>query len=186
MNIFNSLSLLGVVCLIFSECKNEKEDSPPANPILLSSEADRFFSTPSAKDHFTIQVRGPELLTSTAYLEITSPDGRKILEQQWMVSDFFSIPDNHYLDKAGKEHKIRNSITHFFDTANFNAVRSLQINSLWKSSDEPYWKDIKQDSTSVGFSYIKEDRCISYSKKYKTTITFRALKKKKYRLPAAQ
>jgi hypothetical protein len=186
MNMVNSLSLLCTVCFILSECKNEKADSSPANPILLSSEADRFFSTPSAKDHFAIQVRGNDLLTSTAYLEITSPDGQKILEQQWLVSDFFSIPDNHYLDKDEKEDKVRNTITHLFDTSNFNAVRWMQINSLWKSSDEPYWKDIKQDSTSVSFSYIKEDRCISYSKKYKTTITFRALKKKKYRLPAAQ
>jgi hypothetical protein len=186
MNRLSSLSLLFTVCFIFSECKNEKEDSSPANPILLSSEADRFFSTPSAKDHFAIQVRGVDLLTSTAYLEITSPDGQKILEQQWLVSDFFSVPDNHYLDKDEKEDKIKSTITHFFDASNFNAVRLMQINSLWKSSDEPYFRDIEQDSTSVGFSYIKEDRCISYSKKYKTTITFRALKRKKHRLPAAQ
>src|SRR5688572_22818176 len=99
MNIVSSLSLLFTVCFIFSECKNEKEESSPANSILLSSEADRFFSTPSAKDHFAIQLRGVDLLTSTAYLEITSPDGQKILEQQWLVSDFFSVPDNHYLDK---------------------------------------------------------------------------------------
>lgn len=163
----------------------------------LERETQHFFSSLHAKDHFllefvsvdTLSRKGGysyfDILSGSLRLTIKDVKGNKIYSHVWEVSDCYSMADNHYLSDDEKIAKFLSVINHFFDESNFNLIGDLKITGILKSSDAEYRNDIASDSTTIGFSFIQEDFCVMYSKKFEKAILLRALRKdllKRYNL----
>jgi hypothetical protein len=163
----------------------------------LERETHHYFSNLQSKDHFLLEFLGLDTLSKEdgySYFDILSGNlrltirdekGNKIYSHVWGVSDCYSMADNHYLSEDQKIAKFLTVVNHFFDESNFNSIADLTITGILKSSDDDYRNDIASDSTSIGFSFIQEDFCVMYSKKFQKAVLLRALKNdllKKYNL----
>lgn len=163
----------------------------------LERETHHFFSSLQSEDHFLLEFVSLDtvskkngysyfdILSGSLRLTINDAKGNKIYSHIWKVSDCYSMADNHYLSDDKKITKFLSVINHFFDENNFNSIAHLKITGILKSSDDAYRNDIASDSSSIGFSFIQEDFCVMYSKKFEKAILLRALRKdllKRYNL----
>jgi hypothetical protein len=184
------------VCCVFLLLACAESDEHLINEP-LERETYHFFSSLHAKDHFllefvsvdTLARKGGysyfDILSGNLRLTINDAKGNKIYSHVWEVSDCYSMADNHYLSDDEKIAKFLSVVSHFFDESKFNSIDNLKITGILNSSDDSYRKDITSDSTSIGFSFIQEDFCVMYSKKFEKAILLRALRKdllKRYNL----
>jgi hypothetical protein len=181
------------VCLLLCCAKNDEYFISQS----LERETHHFFSSLQSKDHFLLEFVGLDtsaketgysyfdILSGNLRLTIRDDKGNKIYSHVWAVSDCYSMADNHYLSVDQKIAKFLAVVDHFFDESNFNSLADLAITGILQSSDDVYRRDIATDSTSIGFSFIQEDFCVMFSKKFQKAVLLRALKKdllKKYNL----
>ena len=181
------------VCLLLCCAKNDEHLIRQS----LERESHHFFSSLQSKDRFLLEFVGLDtlskqdgysyfdILSGSLRLTIHNEKGNIIYSHLWKVSDCYSMADNHYLNDDEKIAKFLTVIDHFFDESNFNSIANLKITGILKSSDDDYRNDIASDSTSIGFSFIQEDFCVMYSKRFQKAVLLRALKKdllKKYNL----
>ncbi len=156
------------------------DNRKPISQISLRQEADHCFSSPISKDHFIIEfVGGKEILTGNLKISIISEQGKSIASTNLLISNYFSVVDNHYLNEEAQVAKLSNIVSHAFDEDKFFLFSDANFTGLDTSSDSIYWNDIKGDSTSIGFDLEMEDFCFGFSKKYQKLTLLRALKNKR-------
>ncbi len=149
----------------------------PSRSSLIEKVVWRNFSSPSAKDKFSIEIVGKSIAEGTMIFTIESSEGLTIHSEEY--------PSNHLVGYGllGKEataeiveNFIKNRVNEFFDEKNFvdsPIRRDDEIDEDYSNTE--VWNDIKSDSTAVGFYYMigEEAGCwIAYSKKKRETVKY--------------
>ncbi len=174
------LSFLYLTILLgLAQCASNEGDKRDRTTII---ESDHFFSDPLRKDHFVQEFLGGDVLLGMTRLRIISADGDTLMDNSSYVSNYFWKVENHYLDEDAKVDRFWYLFDRSFNDKKFVPIADLFLTGLNYSSEEQNFQDMINDSSSIGYSF-QQDYWISFSKKYKKIVVFRAVKKdvlKKY------
>lgn len=124
--------------------------------VLSTVEVSRPFSDPQTPDRFTLQLRGPRILSSRAHFIITSAKGDTLRHEVLPATallDQHALQDPQAATVRDREIAILRGMNRFFADSNFvrPAVPANAEQPVGLSPDA--WADLRQDRRAVGFDY---------------------------------
>ncbi|MBD2768306.1 hypothetical protein IC235_10415 [Hymenobacter sp. BT664] len=134
------------------------------------------FSNPKALDNFTLQLRGPRVLTGQAHFIVTNSAGdtlrHEVLPARALLGESASR-DPLASSVRDREIAILQSMNSFFAAGNFSRPAIPTDAAPPTEVDSKIWSALSSDSTAVGFDYPSTggaERRMAYVRKLRKTI----------------
>lgn len=159
-----------------NEIKAGQHEIKPVDTILYKKETLHHFSSATDKDSFKIVVTGKSLKSAHFRFQITTNDGRVILDESYETTMLLDYGLKDKPTDSETEEYIKARIDKFFNEGNFHQPAIASNDSFDADySRKEIWDDIIADQTAVGFYYLigeEDGRHIAYSKKFGEVVLY--------------
>jgi len=124
--------------------------------VLNTVRATHVFSNPQQPDVFTLQLRGPRVLTSQLHLIITTSQGdtlrHEVLPTRVLLDDP-TLRDNASASVRDQEISVLRGMNAFFSASHFVQPAVAAATPAPAAVDAQTWASLRRDPTTVGFEF---------------------------------
>jgi hypothetical protein len=147
-----------------------------ARTVLNTVSTTHAFSDPATKDNFTLELRGPRVLTAQAHLIVTSSKGdtlrHEVIPARALLSEK-ALSDPQASSVRDQEIAILQGMNAFFADAHFMQPAVPAGAEQPAEMDTNTWAALREDPTAVGFDYTGAggaERRITYARKLRKAV----------------